>query len=86
MILVVNSLNLPKYSGLEMVCYFRCINEVCYRCFNVCFDSNAICLFYFFLLLLMKSFEEGDLMIMRAIDQQLRTKSDWMRDIIKRFL
>ena len=34
----------------------------------------------------MKSFEEGDLMIMRAIDQQLRTKSDWMRDIIKRFL
>jgi len=41
---------------------------------------------YFFLLLLMKSFEEEDLMIMRAIDQQLGTKSDWVRDIIKRFL
>jgi len=41
---------------------------------------------YFFLLLLMKSFEEEDLMIMRAIDQQLGTKSDWIRDIIKRFL
>ena len=34
----------------------------------------------------MKSFEEGDLMIMRAIDQQLGTKSDWVRDIIKSFL
>ena len=43
-------------------------------------------LFYFFLLLLMKSFEEEDLMIMRAIDQKLGTKSDWIRDIIKRFL
>ena len=43
-------------------------------------------LFYFSLLLLMKSFEEGDLMIMRAIDQQLGTKSDWVRDIIKSFL
>ena len=41
---------------------------------------------YFFLLLLMKSFEEEDLMIMRAIDQQLGTKSDWIRDIIRRFL
>ncbi len=43
-------------------------------------------LFYFFLLLLMKSFEEEDLMIMRAIDQRLGTKSDWIREIIKRFL
>ena len=41
---------------------------------------------YFFLLLLMKSFEEEDLMIMRAIDQRLGTKSDWAREIIKRFL
>ncbi len=41
---------------------------------------------YFFLLLLFKSFEEEDLMIMRAIDQRLGTKSDWLRDIIKRFL
>jgi O-antigen/teichoic acid export membrane protein len=41
---------------------------------------------YFFLLLLMKSFEEEDLMIMRAIDQRLGTKSDWIREIIKRFL
>ena len=43
-------------------------------------------LLYFLLLLLMKSFEEEDLMIMRAIDQRLWTKSDWVRDIIKRFL
>jgi hypothetical protein len=32
-----------------------------------------------------KSFEEEDLMIMRAIDQRLGTKSDWIREIIKRF-
>ena len=41
---------------------------------------------YFFLLLLFKSFEEEDLMIMRAIDQRLGTKSDWIREILKRFL
>ena len=41
---------------------------------------------YFFLLLVFKSFEEGDLMIMRAIDQRLGTKSDWIREIIKRFV
>jgi O-antigen/teichoic acid export membrane protein len=41
---------------------------------------------YFFLLLVLKSFEEEDLMIMRAIDQRLGTKSDWVREIIKRFL
>lgn len=41
---------------------------------------------YFLLLLLMKSFEEEDLMIMRAIDQRLGTKSDWVRRIIQRFL
>jgi len=41
---------------------------------------------YFFLLLLFKSFEEEDLMIMRAIDRRLGIKSDWLREIIKRFL
>jgi O-antigen/teichoic acid export membrane protein len=41
---------------------------------------------YFLLLLFFKSFEEEDLMIMRAIDQRLGTKSDWVREIIKRFL
>jgi len=41
---------------------------------------------YFFLLLIFKSFEEEDLMIMRAIDQRLGTKSDWIREILKRFL
>jgi hypothetical protein len=41
---------------------------------------------YFFLLLLIKSFEEEDLMIMRAIDQRLGTKSDWIRKVIKKFL
>ena len=41
---------------------------------------------YFFLLLIFKSFEEEDLMIMRAIDQRLGTKSDWVRKIIQRFL
>ena len=43
-------------------------------------------LLYFFLLLIFKSFEEEDLMIMRAIDERLGTKSDWVREIIKRFL
>lgn len=43
-------------------------------------------LLYFFLLLLFKSFEEEDLMIMRAIDERLGTKSEWAREIIKKFL
>jgi len=41
---------------------------------------------YFFLLLLFKSFEPQDLMIMRAIDQRLGTKSSWIRRMIQRFL
>ena len=41
---------------------------------------------YFLLLLLFKSFEEEDLMVMRVIDQRLGTKSDWVSKIIKRFL
>ena len=41
---------------------------------------------YFFLLLIFKSFEEEDLMIMRAIDQRLGTKSDWLRKIIGKFI
>lgn len=41
---------------------------------------------YFFLLLLVKGFEEEDLMIMRAIDQRVGTKTDLLRKIIKRFL
>ena len=41
---------------------------------------------YFFLLLLLKSFEKEDLMIMRAVDEMLGTKSDWVRRIIRRFL
>lgn len=43
-------------------------------------------LLYFFLLLLFKAFEEEDLMIMRAIDERLGTKSEWARKIIKKFL
>ena len=41
---------------------------------------------YFFLLLIFKSFEDEDLMIMRAIDERLGIKSDWVRKIIKKFL
>jgi len=41
---------------------------------------------YFFLLLIFRSFEEEDLMIMRAIDERLGTKSDWLRKIVKRFI
>ena len=41
---------------------------------------------YFLLLLLFKSFEQEDLMIMRAIDQRLGTKSRWIRRIVQRFL
>ena len=43
-------------------------------------------LLYFILLLLMKGFDEGDLVVMRAVDQRLGTKSDWIRKIIKRFV
>ena len=43
--------------------------------FNWCFG-----LFWCF------GFEEEDLMIMRAIAQKMGTKSDWIREIIKRFL
>jgi len=41
---------------------------------------------YFLLLLIFKSFEAEDLMIMRAIDEKLGTKSDWARKIIQKFL
>ncbi|MCD6459889.1 flippase [bacterium] len=41
---------------------------------------------YFLLVLLFKSFEEEDLMIMKAIDERLGTKTDLPRKIIKRFL
>ncbi len=43
-------------------------------------------LLYFVLLLVMKGFDEADLVVMRAIDQRLGTKSDWVSKIIKRFL
>ena len=46
----------------------------------------AFLILYFFLLLIFKSFEEQDLMIMRAIDERLGTKSDWARRIIQKFL
>ena len=41
---------------------------------------------YIFLLLIFKSFEEEDLMLMRVIDQRLGTKLNWVRRSIKRFL
>ncbi len=41
---------------------------------------------YFFVLLVMKGFEEEDLTIMRAIDERLGTRSDMVRAIIRRFL
>jgi len=41
---------------------------------------------YFLFLLLIKGFDENDLMIMRAIDQRLGTKSDWIVKIIRKFL
>ncbi len=41
---------------------------------------------YFFLLLVLRSFEEEDLMIMRAIDRRLGLKSEWIRRVIGKFL
>lgn len=41
---------------------------------------------YFLLLLLVKGFEEEDLVIMKAIDERLGTKSNWIRGVIQRFL
>ncbi|MFC1786428.1 flippase [Halobacteriota archaeon] len=46
----------------------------------------AFIVIYFFLLLLVKGFEEEDLMIMRTIDEKLGTKTDLPRKIIKMFL
>jgi O-antigen/teichoic acid export membrane protein len=43
-------------------------------------------LLYFILLLLMKGFDEEDLVVMRAVDQRLGIKSDWVRGMIRRFL
>ena len=58
---------------------------------GVSFVSLVVMLFvfgllYFGLLLVMKGFDEADLVVMRAIDQRLGTKSDWVSGIIKRFL
>lgn len=41
---------------------------------------------YLFLLLIFRSFEEEDLAVMRFIDQKMGTKSDFLRDLIKKFL
>ena len=49
----------------------------------MCFIFLAL---YFFLLLLMKGFEEEDLMIMRAIDERVGIKTDLPRKIIRKFL
>jgi O-antigen/teichoic acid export membrane protein len=43
-------------------------------------------LLYFFLLLLIKGFDEEDIVVMRAIDQRLGTRSNWVRGFIQRFL
>ena len=42
-------------------------------------------LLYFFILLIMKGFEEGDLIIMRAIDERLGMNTGWISKIIGRF-
>jgi len=43
-------------------------------------------LLYFILLLLLKGFDEEDLVVMRAVDQRLGLKLDWVRKVIRRFL
>jgi len=43
-------------------------------------------LLYFFLLLVMKGFDEEDLVVMRAVDQRLGMRLDWVRRVIRRFL
>jgi O-antigen/teichoic acid export membrane protein len=58
---------------------------------GVSFVSLVVMLFvfgllYFFLLLLMKGFDEEDLVVMSAVDQRLGTRSDWVRRVIQRFL
>lgn len=40
---------------------------------------------YFFLLLLMKGFDESDLVVIRAADQRFRIRSNWVRELIQRF-
>jgi len=46
----------------------------------------GFCIHKLFLFYSTKSFKEEDLMIMRAIDQRLGTKSNRIREILKRFL
>ena len=41
---------------------------------------------YFFLLLIFRSFDEEDLVVMRAIDQRLGRKSAWIGDVIRKFM
>ncbi|OFV68279.1 MAG: hypothetical protein SCAL_000919 [Candidatus Syntrophoarchaeum caldarius] len=41
---------------------------------------------YLIILLLVKGFEEVDLMIMRAIDEKLGMNTGWVRRLIGRFL
>ena len=43
-------------------------------------------LLYFILLLLMKGFDEEDLVVMRAVDQRVGTRLGWVRRVIRRFL
>jgi len=43
-------------------------------------------LLYFVLLLLMKGFDEEDLVVMRAVDQRLGLRLEWVRRGIRRFL
>jgi O-antigen/teichoic acid export membrane protein len=43
-------------------------------------------LLYFILLLLTKGFDEEDLVVMRAVDQRVGIRLDWVRRVIRRFL
>lgn len=41
---------------------------------------------YFFLLLVLRTFEKEDIMIMKAIEARSGIKSEWIRNVIGRFL
>ncbi len=76
---------------MDVIAYLSCFSDNTKYVIGVSFFILIIMLLvflllYFFLLLLMKGFDKEDLMIMRAIDKRLGTKSDWIRKIIKRFV
>lgn len=73
-------------SVIAVLVVYTIANYIVVSLFSLIVMLFVFLILYFFLLLIFKSFEEADLMILRAIDERLGTKSDWLSEILKRFL